>query len=39
MTEAASWGWWKSGASKIYLNITSELQILKGFGKMCRKIR
>ena len=27
----ASRGWWKSGTSKIYLNITSELQILNGF--------
>ena len=30
-TLAASRGWWKSGTSKIYLNITSELQILNGF--------
>ena len=27
---AESRGWWESGASKIYPNITSEFQFLKG---------
>lgn len=26
-------GWWKPGTSKLYLNITSELQISKGGGQ------
>ena len=31
MTESR--GWWKPGRSKVYLNITSELQGLNIFGK------
>lgn len=34
----ASRGWWKSGTSKIYLNITSELQFLKGL-KIRRQVK
>lgn len=26
--------WWESGASKIYLNITPELQYMKGIGRL-----
>lgn len=34
LKETENQGWWKPDASKIYLNITSELQLLKDFEKI-----